>query len=124
MTTTSGTDHGHQNDSGGDYDHEHDHEHEHEHDHDHDAQPITDRVHDNSWSANLEKPAHGEDTDLVRRQALEAVEHTTAGHHVNLVTHGAHGHPDRTCTRRSRQDSTATPTSTGSTSSSVGVADT
>ncbi|USZ72398.1 CGCGG family rSAM-modified RiPP protein [Natronosalvus halobius] len=80
MTTASGNDHGHQDGPGAD--------------HDHDAEPITDRVHDNSWSANLEKPAHGEDADLVRRQALEAVEHTTSGHHVNLVTHGAHGHPE------------------------------
>ena len=26
------------------------------HDHDETAEPITDEVHDNSWSANLEKP--------------------------------------------------------------------
>lgn len=63
-------------------------------DHGHeDPDPITDRVHDNSWSANLETPRHGADRTLVVEQAVDAVEHTTAGHHVNLVTHGAHGHP-------------------------------
>jgi putative CGCGG family rSAM target protein len=66
----------------------------HDHDHDHDAEPVTDRVHDTSWSANLEKPAHGDDESLVRTQAIEAVEHTAPGHHVNLVTHSDHGHPE------------------------------
>ncbi|WP_225336532.1 CGCGG family putative rSAM-modified RiPP protein [Halomicrobium urmianum] len=65
----------------------------HDHDDDHDAEPVTDHVHDNSWSANLEKPKHGDDRELVLRQAIEAVEHTAAGNHVNLVTHGDHGHP-------------------------------
>ena len=64
------------------------------HDHDEDAEPVTDRVHDNSWSANLEKPRHAEDRDLVVKQAVQAVEHTTAGNHVNLVSHGDHGHPE------------------------------
>jgi putative CGCGG family rSAM target protein len=58
-----------------------------------DVEPVTDRVHDNSWSANLEKPQH-EDRDLVVSQALDAVEHTAPGNHVNLVTHGDHGHPE------------------------------
>ncbi|SEV94106.1 CGCGG family putative rSAM-modified RiPP protein [Halobacterium jilantaiense] len=66
----------------------------HDHEHDHDAEPVTDHVHDNSWSANLEQPDHGDDRDLVLRQAVEAVEHTAAGNHVNLVTHGDHGHPE------------------------------
>ena len=64
------------------------------HDHDHDAEPVTDRVHDNSWSANLEKPEHAEDESLVVAQAIDAVEHTAPGNHVNLVSHGDHGHPD------------------------------
>ncbi len=34
------------------------------------------------------------DPDVVVEQAVAAVEHTTAGHHVNLVTHGDHGHPE------------------------------
>jgi putative CGCGG family rSAM target protein len=60
---------------------------------DEDAEPITDTVHDNSWSANLETPRHADDRQLVVEQALEAIEHTTSGNHVNLVTHGDHGHP-------------------------------
>ncbi|QUO48623.1 CGCGG family rSAM-modified RiPP protein [Halorubrum ruber] len=63
-------------------------------DHDHGADPVTDRVHENSWSANLEGPEHADDRDLLVRQAIEAVEHTAAGNHVNLVTHGDHGHPE------------------------------
>ena len=56
--------------------------------------PVTDRVHDTSWSANLERDFHAEDMSLVVEQALEAVSHTTSGYHVNLVTHGVHGHPE------------------------------
>ncbi|WP_458189063.1 CGCGG family putative rSAM-modified RiPP protein [Haladaptatus sp. NG-WS-4] len=58
-----------------------------------DVEPITDHTHHNSWSANLEKPQHAGDSDLVVGQALDAVRHTAAGYHVNLVTHGDHGHP-------------------------------
>ncbi|MFB6304207.1 MAG: CGCGG family rSAM-modified RiPP protein [Haloferacaceae archaeon] len=57
------------------------------------AEPVTDRVHDNSWSANLERPRHAADRDLLVSQAVEAVEHTASGNHVNLVTHGDQGHP-------------------------------
>ncbi|ELZ65696.1 hypothetical protein C457_16192 [Haloferax prahovense DSM 18310] len=64
-------------------------------DHDHETpDSATDRVHDTSWSANLELPRHAADRDLVVSEAVAAVEHTTAGHHVNLVTHGDHGHPE------------------------------
>ncbi len=62
--------------------------------HDIDADPVTDHVHDNSWSANLEGPEHAEDRDFLVAQALSAVSHTAPGNHVNLVTHGAHGHPE------------------------------
>jgi len=55
--------------------------------------PITDHVHDNSWSANLEQPVHAEDRERVVRDAIEAVEHTAPGNHVNLVSHADHGHP-------------------------------
>ncbi len=65
-----------------------------DHDHDHDAKPVTDRVHDNSWSANLEKPEHADDRQLVVDQALSAIDHTASGNHVNLVTHANHGHPE------------------------------
>ncbi|MFB6311548.1 MAG: CGCGG family rSAM-modified RiPP protein [Salinirussus sp.] len=65
-----------------------------EHAHNHDADPVTDRVHDTSWSANLEKPEHADDESLVQQQAVEAVKHTTSGNHVNLVTHANHDHPE------------------------------
>lgn len=58
------------------------------------ANPVTDHVHHNSWSANLEKPEHADDRELVVAEAIEAVEHTAAGNHVNLVTHGDQGHPE------------------------------
>ncbi len=66
----------------------------HEHDHDHDAEPITDEMHDNSWSANLEKPRYADDVDLAVRDGIDAVEHTVPGNHVNLVTHADLGHPE------------------------------
>ncbi|ACV47792.1 CGCGG family rSAM-modified RiPP protein [Halomicrobium sp. ZPS1] len=59
-----------------------------------DVEPVTDHVHENSWSVNLEQPAHGDDRDLVVAQAIDAIEHTASGNHVNLVTHGEHGHPE------------------------------
>ncbi|MFB6082473.1 MAG: CGCGG family rSAM-modified RiPP protein [Halanaeroarchaeum sp.] len=58
------------------------------------AEPVTDRVHENSWSANLEQPRHADDRDLLVDQAIDAVEHTATGYHVNLVTHGDQGHPE------------------------------
>jgi putative CGCGG family rSAM target protein len=64
-----------------------------DHDHDETAEPITDRIHDNSWSANLEEPKYADDPELAVRDALAAVDHTTPGNHVNLVTHGDLGHP-------------------------------
>ncbi|WP_248910256.1 CGCGG family putative rSAM-modified RiPP protein [Halocatena marina] len=45
-------------------------------------------------SANLEKPQYEDNLSLLKRHAIEAVEHTASGHHVNLVTHEAHGHPE------------------------------
>ncbi|MXR21154.1 CGCGG family putative rSAM-modified RiPP protein [Halobacterium bonnevillei] len=59
-----------------------------------DVEAVTDGVHENSWSANLEQPEHAEDRALVVAQAVDAVEHTAPGYHVNLVTHGDHGHPE------------------------------
>jgi putative CGCGG family rSAM target protein len=58
------------------------------------VEPVTESTHDNSWSANLEKPHHAEERELVVAQARDAVDHTVAGNHVNLVTHGDHGHPE------------------------------
>jgi putative CGCGG family rSAM target protein len=51
-------------------------------------------THDTSWSANLEGPEHAASRELVVEEAVEAVKQTTAGNHVNLVTHGDHGHPE------------------------------
>ena len=59
-----------------------------------DPEPPTDRDHDTSWSANLETPGYAEDADLVVEHALQAIERTAPGTHVNLVTHEAHGHPE------------------------------
>ncbi len=58
------------------------------------TEPVTDHVHHNSWSANLEKPHHADDRTLVVTQGIDAVENTASGYHVNLVTHGDHGHPE------------------------------
>ena len=57
------------------------------------AEAVTDAIHENSWSANLESEAHAADRDLVIADAIDAVEQTASGYHVNLVTHGDHGHP-------------------------------
>jgi len=51
-------------------------------------------THDTSWSANLEGPEHAASRELVVEEAIAAVERTAAGTHVNLVTHGDHGHPE------------------------------
>jgi len=77
------------------------HSHDHGDDHAHgETEPVTDQNHDNSWSANLEKPQYEDDLSLLKRHGIEAVEHTTSGHHVNLVTHKAHGHPEGFSTMR------------------------
>ncbi|MDS0477495.1 CGCGG family rSAM-modified RiPP protein [Natrinema sp. 1APR25-10V2] len=58
------------------------------------VEPVTRRDHDASWSANLEKPEHAADRELVVEQAKDAVHATESGYHVNLVTHGDHGRPE------------------------------
>ncbi|WP_181691606.1 CGCGG family rSAM-modified RiPP protein [Natronomonas sp. LN261] len=67
---------------------------DHDHDHESDAEPVTEEVHDNSWSVNLEKPRYADDVGLAVHDAIDAVEHTAPGNHVNLVTHAALGHPE------------------------------
>lgn len=52
------------------------------------------RVHNSSWSINLEKPQYADDPELVVEHAVEAIEQTTDGTHVNLVTHADLGHPE------------------------------
>lgn len=73
--------------------HSHNRDDDHEHAHG-EVTPVTDRTHDNSWSVNLEKPQYEDDLSLIKRHGIGAVEQTTSGHHVNLVTHKAHGHPE------------------------------
>jgi putative CGCGG family rSAM target protein len=51
-------------------------------------------VHHTSWSVNLEGPEHADDRARVVEEAVEAVGRTAPGTHVNLVTHGDHGHPE------------------------------
>jgi len=51
-------------------------------------------IHENSWSASLEGPEHAVSADRVVSEAIEAVERTAEGYHVNLVTHGDLGHPE------------------------------
>lgn len=64
--------------------------------HDHaEAHSVTDGVHQNSWSASLEHPEHADDRELIKREAVDAIHNTAAGYHVNLVTHGEQGHPER-----------------------------
>jgi putative CGCGG family rSAM target protein len=60
----------------------------------HEDAETVDGVHQNSWSANLEQDQHADDRALVVEEALDAVESTASGYHVNLVTHGDHGHPE------------------------------
>lgn len=57
------------------------------------TEPVTDRVHDSAWAADLERPEHAADRDRVVEEALTAVENTVDGAHVQLVTHEEHGHP-------------------------------
>ncbi|MFT4946635.1 MAG: putative CGCGG family rSAM target protein [Natronomonas sp.] len=66
-----------------------------DHDHDHDAEPVTDEMHDNSWSVNLETPEYAGDPDRAVGDGIDAIEHTVPGNHVNLVTHGELGHPEQ-----------------------------
>jgi putative CGCGG family rSAM target protein len=62
------------------------------------------RTHDTSWSANLEGPEHAASRELLIEEAVEAVERTASGTHVNLVTHGDHGHPETYLHERLREE--------------------
>lgn len=64
------------------------------HEHEETAEPVTEKIHDNSWSVNLEKPKYADNPGLARRDSIVAIEHTAPGNHVNLVTHGELGHPE------------------------------
>lgn len=56
-------------------------------------EPVTRRVHDEPWVADLEADDHAADRELTVAEAVDAVEQTRAGGFVDLVTHGRHGHP-------------------------------
>ena len=61
---------------------------------DHGAEPVTEEMHDTSWSVTLETPEYADNSELAIRDGIDAIEHTLPGNHVNLVTHGALGHPE------------------------------
>ena len=63
-------------------------------DHVYGSEAGADEHHENSWSVNLEKPEHADDPGRIREDARRAIERTASGYHVNLVTHGEHGHPE------------------------------
>lgn len=66
----------------------------HDQDNEHDGtDPVSDSVHHNSWSANLEHPGHAANRELLLEEAVEAIHNIASGYHVNLVTHGEHSHP-------------------------------
>ncbi|WP_226013489.1 CGCGG family rSAM-modified RiPP protein [Halomicrobium salinisoli] len=56
-------------------------------------EPVTRAAHDRPWAADLETEAHAADRRLTVHEAIDAVEQTRAGRHVDLVTHERHGHP-------------------------------
>jgi putative CGCGG family rSAM target protein len=63
-------------------------------DHDDGTEPVTGEFHEHAWAADLERPEHAADRDLLLAEAAEAIETTAEGTHVQLVTHEAHGAPE------------------------------
>ena len=57
-------------------------------------EPVTDRVHEGSWSANLEREQYADDVELTVAHARDAIDHTEPGYPVNLVTHATLDHPE------------------------------
>jgi putative CGCGG family rSAM target protein len=55
-------------------------------------EPVTRRVHNKPWIANLEQSIHAKNTELVISEALDAVFQTNA-RYVSLITHESQGHP-------------------------------
>jgi putative CGCGG family rSAM target protein len=49
---------------------------------------------DTNWSISLEHDDYERNLELVVQDAIEAVERTTKGFYVNLVTPAAHGNPE------------------------------
>ncbi len=58
-----------------------------------DREPVTMRVHDRAWTADLETDRHASDRRFVVDEAIEAVEQTRPDRFVDIVTHECHGHP-------------------------------
>lgn len=56
-------------------------------------EPVTRRVHDRPWVADLGTADHAENRQLLVAEAVDAVEQTIRGIHVDIVTHERHGHP-------------------------------
>ena len=54
---------------------------------------MTIRFGTDGWRAVISDTFTFDNVRLVA-QAIDAVEHTAAGNHVNLVVHGDHGHPE------------------------------
>lgn len=79
----------------------------------------SDTHYETSWSINLEKPRHGRDGAAVLAEAIDVVQRTAAGTHVNLVTHEAHGDPRGTSSGTWPSHSGTKPT--GNSSSAVAV---
>jgi putative CGCGG family rSAM target protein len=46
-----------------------------------------------NWSISLEHGEYEEDIELIVRDAIDAIEHTSKGFYVNLVTPSSFGHP-------------------------------
>lgn len=58
-----------------------------------DREPVTRRMHDCPWVADLETDEHTTSWQLTVAEAVDAVEQTRPDHFVDLVTHEQHGHP-------------------------------
>ncbi|NHN49164.1 hypothetical protein G9464_16415 [Halostella sp. JP-L12] len=58
-----------------------------------DREPVTTRRHDRAWTADLETDEHAADRRLVVAEGIEAVELTSPGRFVDIVTPERHGHP-------------------------------
>jgi putative CGCGG family rSAM target protein len=56
-------------------------------------EPVTRRVHNRPWIADLESSRHAVDRQLVIEEAIDSIEQTSVGTRVDIVTHRRHGHP-------------------------------
>lgn len=57
-------------------------------------EPVTRRVHDRPWTADLQSPKYANNRRLTVEDAVVAVKQTNA-RYVNLITPEQHGHPAR-----------------------------